>query len=107
MRVFIAYIFLIVFSLQVLPVKEIGKLLLKGAITEEKVASLGEETEDELPDTDYKLKKGVDPLHNTHQIAVARNIHFSQEVNTILHHHSVYLPAFHVPDIFTPPPNCA
>lgn len=99
MKTYIAYIFLFIFSFQVLPVKEIGRILYKGLITEER--SEMDISEDEVPVP--KLKKDADPFHSE-STAFAFNKHITSKV-IIAIHRSETIPMFHVPDIFTPPPN--
>jgi len=93
-----------IFSLQIIPVKEIGKILFKGQITEEEVhgySGVGEG--DESP----KLKKDSDPPFH-HKLIFqddARAAFLAHEINTAIHL-AEHIPDYHVPDILTPPPNC-
>jgi hypothetical protein len=95
----LAYIFLFIFSFQVLPVKEIGKILYKGLITEER--SEMDCSEDDAPPP--KIKKDSDPFHAEY-ISIAFHKHVTEKV-TVAIHLTESIPAFHVADIFVPPPN--
>ena len=100
MKVWIAYMFLAIFSLQVLPVKEVGKILFKNQITEEEVrVNLAEE------DAPCKVKKANEPLQlyaGHHSFASLKYLN-SVILNAI--HTTERLPSFYIPDITTPPPN--
>lgn len=103
MKKLLAYIFLTIFSFQVLPVKEIGKILFKGQMTEE-IHESGHSGDN----NNAKLKKGTDPfrLHNSDTEAIARMQHLSAQIClAILQAES--LPMQFIPDIVTPPPNFA
>ena len=56
MRIFLASVFLFIFSLQILPVKEIGKILFKGTMTEEIHEALAD-----IDDEGCEIKKQNDP----------------------------------------------
>lgn len=102
MRRWIAYIFIAIFSLQILPVKEIGKVLFKGQILEEEVHNYAQESKD---DTCKNQKEG-DPVWNGNDLQDrARSASLSHEINTAMHNNA-NLPDYYVPDIPTPPPNC-
>jgi hypothetical protein len=99
----LAYIFLTIFSFQVLPVKEIGKILFKGQMTEE-IHESGPS-----PDNgNAKLKKGTDPfrLHNFDTKDIARIQYLSAKI-CIAIVEAERLPKQFIPDIVTPPPNFA
>ncbi len=101
MKKWLAYIFLIIFSFQVLPVKEIGQILFKGQMTEEI-------HEADVNDCSSKIKKGTDPfrIHSTETDQTARIQYYSHRaILAVLE--SERLPGQFVPDIFTPPPNRA
>lgn len=103
MKRFLAYIFLAIFSFQVLPVKELGKILFKGQMTEEVHENCNIESDD-CPDS--KVKKEGDPSKflYTHQQNIAIELH----INAIVHAavlNTGNLPSHFVPDIATPPPN--
>lgn len=103
MKKWLAYIFLVIFSFQVIPVKELGKLLFKGQVTEEEVIGF-ESTTDESPN--LKLKKETDPFHpNTITQDHARIEFLTHQLITAIHI-AERLPNNFVPEIFTPPPNC-
>jgi hypothetical protein len=96
----IAYIFLFIFSFQVLPIKEIGKILYKGLMTEERNETAAcEDEEPMIP----KLKKESEPLY-TDNTPIAFYKYLSTRILTAIHT-SEQIPKHHVPDIFTPPPN--
>ena len=89
--------------MQVLPVKEIGKILFKGQITEEEVHGYSHSGNDE----NVKLKKEGDPFdryfHTSQQDA--RIAFLSHKIQVAIHE-SEQLPPYFIPDILTPPPNC-
>ncbi len=96
MRKVIACIFLTIFSFQILPVKELGKLLFKSVMTEEVI---GHDV-----DVDGKVKKEIDfytfaPEKAPHTDVLGAKI-------SVAIHYSDGLQDCHVPDILTPPPNC-
>jgi hypothetical protein len=98
---FLAYIFLFVFSFQVLPVKELGKLLFKGQMTEE-VHESGCMDDSGCA----KIKKGSEPCRLAdYSFSVNESVYIDTKVNIAIHI-SELLPAGFVPDILTPPPNC-
>lgn len=101
MRQYLAIFFLLIFSFQVLPVKEIGKLLFKSTTTEE----IHESHADDAPD--LKVKKEGDPFHASFMNipSSARAKDFTAKVLLVIHR-SASLPDYHIPDILTPPPNC-
>ncbi|XZF13805.1 hypothetical protein ACTHGU_18645 [Chitinophagaceae bacterium MMS25-I14] len=100
MRHVLAIFFLTIFSFQVLPVKEIGKLLFKSQTTEE----VHEDTCDTAPD--IKVKKEGDPFHPVffENIPLARVQNLTARIALVIHRTSE-LPDYHIPDILTPPPN--
>ncbi|PZF71990.1 hypothetical protein DN068_15255 [Taibaiella soli] len=101
MRQHLAMFFLLIFSFQVLPVKEIGKLLFKSTTTEE----IHEGHADDGPD--LKIKKEGDPFHVSFMdmTSTARAKEFTAKVLLVIHR-TASLPDYHIPDILTPPPNC-
>lgn len=102
MKVWIAYMFLTIFSLQVLPVKEVGKILFKNQITEEEVRINGLAEED----APCKAKKQHEPLQlysGSNQSLASLKYLNSVILNAI--HTTERLPNFYIPDITTPPPN--
>ena len=104
MKKLIAYIFLFIFSFQVLPIKEIGKILFKNQLTEEiKEADCSQKGDEDLS----KLNKEGDPYHNIdwEYQKTARLLYLSHSLQTAIHQ-AERLPKHHVGEIFTPPPNC-
>jgi len=93
---YIAYVFLFIFSLQVLPVKEIGKLLVKGTNTEEVHHSADENGVKEKKDDALHYCGGF--YHHESEISFSHKI-------TVSLNRSVDLHDGHVADILTPPPN--
>lgn len=104
MKKLLAGFFLLIFSFQILPVKELGKFLFKNQLTEEIKETDGSETEDGEA---FKIKKEGDPFCHTdaHSEQLARIQYFSHSLLTALHE-AERLPLQHVADIFAPPPNC-
>jgi hypothetical protein len=102
MKQFLASIFLLIFSLQIMPVKEIGKLLYKGVMTEERHEA--ECCGDDIGDLCGKAKHGNEPLMaNTHgewyHIFISIDDKFR---NTLIPDNMCKQ---YIPDILTPPPN--
>jgi hypothetical protein len=99
MKKWLAYIFLTIFSFQVLPVKEIGKILFKGQMTEE----IHESADGPVS---VKLKKGTDPfkLHPGDFEQTARLQYLSAKLSLAIVE-SEWHPSQFIPDIVTPPPN--
>lgn len=101
MKKLIAYTFILIFSFQIIPIKEIGAILFKGQITEEEVHNCCNKGEDNL-----KLKRDGDPLNMIS--STDQNNSRIAYLNTILLtaiHNAENLPVDFVPDIITPPPN--
>ncbi len=96
MRQFIACIFLTIFSFQVLPVKELGRLLFKSVMTEE--------VQGQDADIDGKVKKEIDLFTFTPEKPLHTDV-LGAKISVAIHY-SDGLPDHHVPDILTPPPNC-
>lgn len=104
MRQWLAYILIAIFSFQVLPVKELGKILFKGQLTEE----IHEEGHGDAEDLeDAKLKKDGDPFKFHYPVTefVARN-HFHTHSAMVAIYEADHIPLLYLPDILTPPPNC-
>lgn len=102
----IAFICLFIFSLQMLPLKEIGAILFKGQITEEEVHGWDKADGD---GSLLKLKKEGDPFdHNITGIIQNdfRTSHLSHQLHTAILT-AENIPPHFVPDILTPPPNTA
>ena len=102
MKHVIAYIFLAIFSLQILPVKEIGEILVKGQIAEEEThtcSTKGDNSNSKLPKYNEWIGSGfIDNLHSRlsiydNSLSVAFSV-------------AEKLPKDFIPDIATPPPNC-
>lgn len=94
MRKRLAYLFLVIFSFQVLPVKEVGGMLFEGLLTEEI-----HETLHGADDHQSKSKKRTESLD-----IVLSNVHLESQIQTAMQCQE-HLPAAYVPDIPTPPPN--
>ncbi len=99
MKLVPASFFLLIFSFQVLPVKEIGKILFKGTMIEEI-----HEAAPDCDETQSKLKKGNDPFtpYKTYS-PTARMLVLIGNGLGILNPESISKQ--HIPDIITPPPN--
>ena len=100
----LATIFLIVFSFQVLPVKELGKLLFKGQMTEEVHESNTSSTDD---NGCIKMKLGSDPfgLAPDHHMTFSGESYLDTKLHTAMQRSEQLIEPF-VPGIPTPPPNC-
>jgi hypothetical protein len=98
MRHWLAYLFIIIFSFQVLPVKELGELLVKGTMTEEIHEAGVAEDGGKLKGKSEAFKLVF--VNNFGE----RNRFLSHEVHTAIHK-SERLPHTFIPDIITPPPN--
>lgn len=102
MKRFIAIIFLMIFSLQVLPVRTLGKMLAKNQLTEEVKEDCGgcdDDLSDSCKDDSYS--------NNTYSFDFALAIHIgagSCNIKDIQFNDD--LPNSHVKDIHCPPPNC-
>ena len=92
--------FLIIFSFQVLPVKQLGKMLFKNMMTEEIHECSSAD------DGPTKLKKSTEYFKLFEDQPLARISYLSNKVSTALHAAEA-LPNTHIPDIFAPPPNVA
>jgi hypothetical protein len=93
----LAYIFLFIFSFQVLPVKEIGKILFKGQMTEE----IHETSHDDIGSG--KIKKA--DLKVFLKSETLASVRYLSSKLTVAIHETERLPRHFVPDILTPPPN--
>lgn len=96
MRKCIAYILIAILSFQVLPVKELGRLLFKAQMTEE----IHEHCHD---DTAMKFKKHI-PFRDFLFSHSAQEIYLNARVNIAMHA-AAQVAHQHFPDIFVPPPN--
>ncbi|MCB0699900.1 MAG: hypothetical protein H6551_00125 [Chitinophagales bacterium] len=102
MKAIFASIFLLVFSLQVLPVKEIGKILSKGTLAEEvQEAEYG--GFDDSSETG-KLKKDNDPF-SANGYDLYHDFLPSVSKSTIVRYAPRHMSKQFTPDILTPPPN--
>lgn len=96
MKRIIAYLCLFIFTLQVLPVREIGKLLCKGQNTEEV---------HNVDDCGIVKEKKDDIFHYTQATYdLASELSFTKK-QSVSFTQTVHLPDGHVADIPTPPPN--
>lgn len=101
MKVHLAYIFLFIFSFQVLPVKELGQMLFKGTMTEE----VHEVETDGGDDIGYKLKK--DPTTFTHNLHIASRSKALTCVSKLACSKPQPVSKQYSADVLTPPPNVA
>ena len=100
MRRLLASVFLFLFSFQIMPVKEIGKVLFNGLMTEEI-----HETSGEGDNSGSKQKKGFKPLNLfSNESQTAQSIFFDKASDLAIQE-AERLPNNFIPDIFTPPPN--
>jgi hypothetical protein len=105
MKHFVAYIFLIVFSFQVLPVKELGKVLFKGQMTEEVHESCGADCSNDCPVSKIKKESEYGNILHVAQESIALQSYINSKLHTAIHNTEI-LPKHFVADITTPPPNC-
>lgn len=96
MKQLLAYIFILIFSFQVLPVKELGKLLMKGNLTEEIKETDASEGKLKGKSEEFKLS-GFNDFDG-------RTRFFNHQVHVAILGTEL-LPSFFIPDILTPPPN--
>jgi len=99
MRKYLAVLFLIIFSFQVLPLKVVGKLLVKGQ-TEEDVKG---DCDDDA-DIDGKVAKYNDFILHPSE-GFYTEVSKEKTVSFIVHR-AYDLPVSYVADIISPPPNC-
>ncbi len=98
----LAGILLLIVSLQALPVKELGKILYQGLLTEE-IHELENDSEGKAKIKPVKLETigrpdgSYDPMLNKHLSDIAM---------LSVHRTDYYLRQY-IPEILTPPPNCA
>jgi len=95
MRKRLAYIFIFIFSFQVLPVKEVGKMLFKSQLTEEIHETAHN---DDNP-------RGKSFLGNAPCLSIACLLQAGRDVAVAIQY-ADHIPVSHAPDILTPPPNC-
>lgn len=105
MKIALASFFLMIFSFQVLPVKELGKMLFKKQLTEEahEAADATDDTGD-LPE--FKLKKDDDP-YTSSVIASIYATKVAPDCNNLGVLDPEHISKQFIPDILTPPPNMA
>lgn len=101
----LAYILFIIFSFQILPVKELGKLLCKGQLTEEVQEEALADTEEEPAGAKLKKEAEQFKFHNSTIEFVARTQYYGHNIMVAIHE-ADHLPLVYLPDIPTPPPNC-
>jgi hypothetical protein len=97
MRQVIASLFILLLCSQVIPLKEIGKLLFKSQTTEEIHPEETASVDDEA------VKLFTHAPGPGYAVAAADVL---TEVIAVHIHHAETLPDNHSRDIFTPPPNC-
>ncbi len=95
----LASFFLLIFSFQVLPVKEIGKILFKGTMIEEI-----HESAPDCDETQSKLKKGKD-LFTPYKTYATASLMLVLISNGLGIFNPESISKQHIPDIITPPPN--
>ena len=101
MKLLLSYFLIILFSLQSLPVKELGKLLVKKSATEQ-VQDADEEMEKEASSKQWKEYNQKLYLHSPSYVFHATFT--ALKVAIALQDAGIIRPHF-VPDIPTPPPN--
>ena len=107
MKVWISLFLIALFSLQQLPVKELGKLLAKKTCTEQSAdddTPSGDDTPG--PFKQLKEKADLDKYCTTPFLFQTRELATRHRVATALHEAQRLMPHF-VPEILTPPPNVA
>lgn len=102
MKQWLSYLLIMLFSFQALPVKELGKLLLKKAAIEQ----TADETEEDAGAAKELKEKAIEKLY-----LQAGSLHFNALIaddlaKIALHQLSILAPSFY-PDITTPPPDRA
>ena len=103
MRKWLAVVFLIIFSCQVLPVRSIGKLLAKGQ-TEEEVKHSCDSSDDDCTGGALSFTDFIYQQHSTYEISRPSAIYVSGV--SFAWHPAVDLPPSHACEILSPPPNC-
>ncbi len=103
MRKFLAIVFLTIFTIQVLPLKVIGKLLNKGQNIEE--------VQDDVEDTDGTEGKVIkygstdDQIEHHHYFDFTANTRCFNDKLIAFIHRSESLPAVHIAAMPSPPPD--
>ena len=100
MRKLLAILFLLVFSIQVLPVKAIGKLLSKGQTEEEVKHSCDGGDNDDMANAG----KYLDLIDHSYNSFSAEK--FIEQHKVADRHYADDLPMSHISEIPSPPPNC-
>lgn len=98
-RKIIAVFLVLVFSIPLIPTVQVGTLLYQNQMNEE------------IPHGSADAPIKCNPLNEEVHKCFYHSLSFSIEQNTTVHsaiyiHSSERIPAFHVADIFVPPPNC-
>lgn len=102
MKQWISFILILLFSFQVLPVKELGKIFIKKNLTEQ----VQDETDGSSDATKKLNEKELDKLF-VHAPTLRLTAMFTEElVKVALHNLPLFEDHFH-PDISTPPPDVA
>lgn len=101
MKLFLASFFLFIFSFQVLPVKAIGKLLFKQAMTEEIHET---ECEGDTDGPECEVKKQDDPYSPSSYLDASEKL-IAKYVSNVLGIMPDNVSKQYIPDILTPPPN--
>jgi len=99
MKIALASFFLFIFSFQVLPVKELGRFLFKGMMTEE-IHQAGHDYDE----SGKQIKKVKDPFSPDKEYACNNKLLIltSNGLGTAF---PASISKQHIPDIVTPPPN--
>jgi hypothetical protein len=97
MRQWIAYLMLSIFSFQVLPVKEIGRILFKSLITEE-IHEDYEECDEIKFKESLPFRKTVSCAYEQHRFHLEQKLALALPESSLIKHQ-------HFPGIFAPPPN--
>lgn len=104
MKTLLASFFLLIFSLQVLPVKEIGKILFKQMMTEE-IHGAEYDVEDDCNVPGINLKTYEDPYATLKYYSENSKWLLINSNHILTADQEQYIQQF-TPDILTPPPNC-
>lgn len=101
MKHVIAYIFILMFSFQALPVQQLSKLLFKKCTVEECNMCMETDMDDS---SEQDIKKETDPFRVITEEEQSRSMHLAT-VTSVAIQLSEQLPPHYAPDIVTPPPN--
>jgi hypothetical protein len=104
----LAYFFLVIFSIQALPVKALGKYLVKRQLTEEVKGDCDgdDATDDSADDTEDDNIEGVKDFYMHHPDHNPALLNFASIKLRTSHSCEEDVPKSHVADIHCPPPNC-